>query len=123
MRIAIMGAGGVGGCLGAKLARVGNDVTLIARGPNLQAIQDNGLQFKQGAEEFTVQVPATDDPSEVGPVELVVFAVKTYHNAEAIPSIKPMVGNKTAVLTLQNGVDSHEQLAAVLGPGHVLIPS
>ena len=120
MRIAVMGAGGVGGCLGALLARDGNDVTLIARGPHLAAIRSHGLRLLQDEATFTVSVPATDDPQEVGPVDLVLFTVKTYHNAAAIPAVRPLVGPSTAVLTLQNGVECHLQLAAELGPGHAL---
>lgn len=120
MRIAVMGAGGLGGCLGGLLARAGNDVILIARGAQLDAIRRNGLRIKRRAEEFMVEVDATDDPSQVGTVDLVLFSVKTYHNPQAIPAIKPMVGPSTNVLTFQNGVESHEQLGAVLGQEHCL---
>lgn len=120
MRIAVMGAGGVGGCLGALLARDGNDVGLVARGEHLDAIKANGLRLKQDNSEFTVQVTATNEPSEIGPVELVLFTVKTYHNDLAIPATRPLVGPDTQILTLQNGVESHLQLAAALGPGHAL---
>ena len=120
MRIAVMGAGGVGGCLGALLARAGNDVSLIARGEHLEAIQSSGLRLKQDAAEFTVQVPATNDPVEVGTVDLVLYTVKTYHNAQAIPALRPLIGPSTAILTLQNGVECHLQLAADLGAGHAL---
>ena len=120
MRIAVMGAGGVGGCLGALLARDGNDVTLIARGAHLDAIRSDGLRLLQDDAGFTVNVPATSDPREVGPVDLVVYTVKTYHNTAAIPAIRPLVGPNTAVLTLQNGVDCHVRLRESLGPGHAL---
>ena len=120
MRIAVMGAGGVGGCLGALLARDGNDVTLIARGAHLDAIRSNGLRLLQDDAGFTVNVPATSDPREVGPVDLALYTVKTYHNAAAIPAIRPLVGPNTAVLTLQNGVDCHVRLRESLGPGHAL---
>ena len=120
MRIAVMGAGGVGGCLGALLARDGNDVTLIARGAHLDAICSRGLLLKQDDDQFRVEVQATGDPAEVGLVDLVLFTVKTYHNTAAIPAIRPLVGPATTVLTLQNGVECHSQLAAELGPGHAL---
>ena len=120
MRIAVMGAGGVGGCLGALLARNGNDVTLIARGAHLDAIRSSGLRLRQDEAEFTVNVPATSDARDVGPVNLVLFTVKTYHNAAAIPAIRPLVGPDTAVLTLQNGVECHPRLRESLGPGHAL---
>ena len=120
MRIAVMGAGGVGGCLGALLARDGNDVTLIARGAHLDAISSRGLLLKQDDDQFRVEVQATDDPAEVGLVDLVLFTVKTYHNTAAIPAIRPLVGPATTVLTLQNGVECHSRLAAELGPSHAL---
>ena len=115
-----MGAGGVGGCLGALLAQAGNEVSLIARGPHLDAIRANGLRLKKDTADFTVNIQATSDPSDIGHVDLVLFTVKTYHNAVAIPAIRPLVGPDTAVLTLQNGVECHLQLAAELGPGHAL---
>ena len=106
--------------MGALLARAGNDVSLVARGEHLTAIQTNGLRLKQDDEEFTVSVPATDRPSDIGEVDLVMFTVKTYHNDATIPAIRPLVGPGTGVLTLQNGVECHQQLAAELGSGHAL---
>ena len=120
MRIAVMGAGGVGGCLGGLLAKAGNDVSLIARGPHLEAIKENGLKLVRPDGEFVVQVNATDDPAEVGPVDLVLFTVKTFHNRHVITALKPLVGPDTAVITLQNGVESYEHLGAVLGSGNIL---
>ena len=120
MRIAVMGAGGIGGCLGALLARSGNDVTLVARGAHLEAIQQNGLQVKSPNGDFTVDTAATDDPSQVGPVDLVLFTVKTYHNAQAIPLMKPLVGEGPVIMTLQNGVESYEELGNAFGIGHVM---
>ena len=120
MRIAVMGAGGVGGCLGALLARAGNDVSLITRGEHLAAIRANGLRLIRANEELVVEANATDSPAEVGPVELVLFTIKTLHNRQIISNIKPLIGHDTSVLTLQNGVESHEQLGAVLGSQIVL---
>ena len=120
MKIAVMGSGGIGSCYGGLLARAGCDVTLIARGVHLQAIQQNGLQIDRRDESFTIQVPATDDPSKIGPVDLVLFTVKTYQNSEAIPFMKPLMGEESAVLTLQNGVESAEQLAQEYGAQRVL---
>ena len=120
MRVAVMGAGGVGGCLGALLARDRNEVSVIARGPHLDAIRTNGLKLQRDSGDFTVNVPATDTPREVGPVDLVLYTVKTYHNAVAIPAIRPLIGPNTAVLTLQNGVDCHVRVRESLGPGHAL---
>ena len=120
MRIAIMGAGGVGGCLGGLLAKAGNDVSLICRGEHLAAIKANGLKLIRPDTEFVVEVDATDDPADVGPVDLVLFTVKTYQNRHVITALKPLMGPDTSVISLQNGVESHEQLGAVLGPSHIL---
>ena len=87
MKIAVMGAGGIGGCYGGLLAQAGNDVTLIARGAHLAAIKEKGLQLIQPEGDFTVAVAATDDPSQVGPVELVIFSVKAHQNSIAVPLI------------------------------------
>ena len=120
MRIAVMGAGSTGGYFGGMLARGGNDVTLIARGAHLDAIRANGLKVVRDDEEFTVQCQATDDPSEFGPVELLLLCVKTYQTDAAIPLMQPLVGPDTTVLCLQNGVDSYLKAAEVLGEATVL---
>jgi len=120
MRIAIMGAGGVGGCLGGLLGKAGNDVWLIVRGEHLEASRANGLKLVRPDTEFVVQVNATNNPAEVGPVDLVLFTVKTYQNRHVITTLKPLMGHETSVITLQNGVESHEQLGAVLGPSNIL---
>ena len=105
MRIAIMGSGGVGGYFGAKLARGGADVTFIARGAHLAAMRDGGLRIEGGPAPFQLaRVNATDDPSAIGPVDLVLFAVKLWDTAAAIEQIRPMVGARTTVISLQNGV-------------------
>ena len=120
MRIAIMGAGGVGGCLGGLLAKAGNDVSLIARGEHLEAIRSNGLKLIRPDGEFVVKVDATDDPAEVGPVDLIIYTVKTFHNRSVITTLKPLMGEETSIITLQNGVESHELLGSVLGPSNIL---
>ncbi|MDA0264307.1 MAG: 2-dehydropantoate 2-reductase [Chloroflexi bacterium] len=120
MRIAVMGAGSTGGFFGGMLARAGNDVFLIARGANLEALRANGLKVIRDDEEFTVQCNATDDPSEVGPVDLVLLCVKTYQSESALPSMKPLVGPGTTVLCLQNGIDSYLPVAAALGKSTTL---
>lgn len=120
MRIAIMGAGGVGGCLGGLLAKAGNDVSLIARGEHLEAIRANGLKLIRPDGEFVVKVDATDDPAEVGPVDLILYTVKTFHNRSVITTLKPLMGEETSIITLQNGVESHELLGSVLGPSNIL---
>jgi len=120
MRIAVMGAGGVGGCLGARLLQAGANVTLVARGEHLEAMQRKGLRLKQANGHFTVPVKATDDPCEVGPVDLVLLAVKTYQIPEAARAMDPMIGPKTQIVTLQNGVDSADGLTESFGPDRVL---
>ena len=120
MRIAIMGAGGVGGCLGGLLAKAGNDVSLIARGEHLEAIRSNGLKLIRPDGEFVVKVDATDDPAEVGPVDLILYTVKTFHNRSVITTLKPLMGEETSIISLQNGVESHELLGSVLGPSNIL---
>jgi 2-dehydropantoate 2-reductase len=120
MRIAVIGAGAVGGYYGARLAQAGHDVTLIARGANLEAIRANGFRVRSAAGELTAPVQAESDPSGVGPVDLVIFAVKTYSNRGAFPLVPPLVGPGTAVLSLQNGVESADELSAVVGREPVL---
>jgi 2-dehydropantoate 2-reductase len=115
-----MGAGGVGGCLGGLLAKAGNDVSLIARGEHLEAIRSNGLKLIRPDGEFVVKVDATDDPAEVGPVDLIIYTVKTFHNRSVITTLKPLMGEETSIITLQNGVESHELLGSVLGPSNIL---
>lgn len=120
MRIAVMGAGGVGGYFGGLLARAGNEVTLIARGAHLEAIHAKGLHVKSPQGDFSVAVEATDEPGGVGHVELVVVTVKTYQNEAAIPLMEPLVGEHTSLLTVQNGVDSYKVLAEAVGSERVL---
>ena len=120
MRVAVMGAGSVGGYLGGMLSRGGHDVALIARGTHLAAIRKRGLRVVRDGEEFTVNCAATDDPAEIGPVELVLLTVKTYQNAAAVPAMSPMVGPDTTVVCLQNGIDSYQAPAAAFGAGQVL---
>jgi len=125
MKIAIMGAGGVGGYYGGLLAQSGQDVTFIVRrkpdGAHLAAIREKGLQVKSVLGDFLVSpARATDNPAEVGPVDLILFATKTYHTDEAAQAIQPMVGPDTVVLPLQNGVDAAERIGAVVGTEHLL---
>jgi 2-dehydropantoate 2-reductase len=120
MNIAVMGAGSIGGYFGGMLARGGNQVSLIARGAHLEAIKRDGLRVIRDEEEFTVRCAATDNCSEVGPVDLVLLTVKTYQNAQAIPQMGSMVGQNTVVLCLQNGIDSYQAAVASVGPERVL---
>lgn len=121
MRIAVVGAGAVGGYFAAKLSRAGEDVAVVARGAHLEAIRRDGLQVRSPAlGDFTARLRADADPAAIGPVDLVVFAVKTYDTAEALRLVPPLLHDTTAVLTLQNGVDSADEVAAVVGAGRVL---
>ncbi len=120
MRIAVVGAGAVGGYYGGTLAKHGEQVTLICRGAHRDAIVRDGLHVSSYWGDFTVHVPATADPHEVGPVDLIIYAVKTYHNPAALPLLEPLLGADTAVLSIQNGVESPARIAAVYGWGPVL---
>jgi 2-dehydropantoate 2-reductase len=121
MKIAILGTGAVGGYFGGRLAQGGEEVVFIARGKHLQALQTNGLRVDSINGDFTVQpVQATDNPAEVGIVDVVIVGVKAWQVPEAAEAMRPMVGPQTFVLPLQNGVDAPSQLAAVLGAEHVL---
>ena len=121
MRIAIMGSGGMGGYFGGMLARAGEDVHFIARGAHLEAMQASGLTIKTSKDgEFNIPVKATDDPTDIGAVDLVLFCVKTYDTEEIANFIKPLIGADTVVMSLQNGVDSEDIIENAIGPGHVI---
>ncbi len=115
-----MGAGAVGGYFGGVLADQGEDVVLIARGAHGEAISKNGLQVDSHWGNFNVGAEVTDDPSTVGVVDLVLHCTKLYSNAEALPSLKGMMGDKTTILTIQNGVTSGGVIAGYYGWDHVL---
>jgi|WetSurMetagenome_2_1015567.scaffolds.fasta_scaffold00126_31 2-dehydropantoate 2-reductase len=121
MKIVIMGTGGVGGYYGALLARAGQDVTFIARGEHLRAIRQNGLRIKSVNGEFTVfPAAATDCPADIGVVDLVIFATKTYQTEDAVRLIRPVIGKDTVIVPLQNGIDSVERIGAIVGMLHML---
>ena len=121
MKFSIFGSGAVGGYYGAKLARAGHDVTFIARGAHLAAIRERGLEIRSPMlGDFTVRARAEEDPGRVGPVDVVIVAVKAYDNASALPRIAPMIGADTTILPLQNGVDSANELAAHFGESPVV---
>ena len=121
MRIAIMGSGGVGGYYGGLLAKAGQELTFIARGAHLQAIRDKGLHVKSVHGDFTVSpVKATDRPGEIGAVDLVLVATKTYHTEEAAQAIKPLIGDNTVVISLQNGIDAAERIGSAVGMERML---
>jgi 2-dehydropantoate 2-reductase len=121
MRIAVYGAGGVGGYFGGRLAEAGYDVVFIARGDHLKAIQSSGLRVESILGDFVISpAQATDKPSEIGEVDVVLLAVKAWQVREAAKSIRPFIGGATCVLPLQNGVEAPDFLADELGPEHVL---
>ncbi|MCY4365265.1 MAG: 2-dehydropantoate 2-reductase [Chloroflexi bacterium] len=124
MRVAVMGAGSIGSYFGGTLARAGNQVSLIARGDHLAAIKAGGLRIQTDSDLLTIPcgdaLEATDDPSAVGHVDLVLLTVKTYQNDVAVPAMLPMVGPDTSVLCLQNGIDSYRAAAQAVGEERVL---
>ncbi len=121
MRIAVFGTGAVGGYYGARLAQAGEEVIFIARGEHLSAIQEHGLRVDSIKGDFVVQpAEATDDPAQVGAVDVVLVGVKAWLVPEAAEALRPMVGPDTFVVPLQNGVEASTQLAAALGARRVL---
>ena len=121
MKVAVMGAGSIGGYFGGMLARDGHEVTLVARGAHLEAIRRKGLRMQTEAGDFTVAVGATDEPASIGAVDLALLTTKTYHNPVAVPAMAPLVGADTAVLCLQNGIDSWHPLREAY-PWAVILP-
>src|SRR5512135_2032245 len=121
MKIVIMGCGGVGGYYGGLLARAGHTVTFIARGDHLASIRANGLQVKSVHGDFEVKpAQATDNPNDIGPVELVLFCVKTPSTEQAVQMIRPIIATHTVVMSLQNGIDAAERIGASIGMEHML---
>src|ERR1051326_7100422 len=111
MRIAVMAAGAVGGYFGARLAAAGHDVAFIARGAHRDAMRQNGLRIESPLGDLHLpKVNVTDDPKQVGPVDVVLFAVKLWDTEKAAELTKPMVGPNTRVITVQNGVDAVERM-------------
>ena len=121
MNIAIYGAGGLGGFYGARLACAGNDVAFIARGAHLAAIRERGLEVRSPLGDMRLPKPvATDDPADIGPVDLVLVAVKTWQIPDVGAAMGPLLGDRTMVLPFLNGVEASDELAAVIGPAPVL---
>ncbi|MEM7226834.1 MAG: 2-dehydropantoate 2-reductase [Pseudomonadota bacterium] len=104
MKICIYGAGAIGGYLGGQMALAGSDVTLIARGPHLAAMRENGLRLIVGGEEKVAQVSCTNDPAEAGPQDYVIVALKAHQALESAEKLVPLLGPETAVVTAMNGV-------------------
>src|SRR6476620_4632352 len=121
MKIAAMAAGAVGAYFGGRLQAAGHDVAYIARRANLEALKKDGLKIQSVHGDLHLpKVFATPDPKEVGPVDVILFAVKLWDTEIAAEMAKPMVGPNTRVITLQNGVDSYERVSAILGKEHVV---
>jgi len=121
MRIAIFGAGSVGGYFGGRLSQAGEDVVFIARGAHLNAMRTHGLRVESINGDFVLKrVQATDDPSKIGKVDMVLVGVKAWQVPEAAEAIQPMIGPETFVLPLQNGLEAPDQLSQVIGAQHVL---
>lgn len=121
MRIAVMGTGGVGGYFGARLAKAGHDVAFVARGRHLEAIRSGGLRVESPLGD--VHLPAvevTDEPADIGEVDLVLFGVKLWDTQAAAEAVKPLVGARTGVVSFQNGVVKDDILRGVLGAEHVI---
>lgn len=121
MRIAVVGAGGVGGYFGGRLAQAGNDVTFIVRSATLEALRTKGLRVDSTLGDFAIDpVQATDDPSTVGPVDAILMAVKAWQLPEAAANLQLMIGPDTIVVPLQNGIDAPEILAGIVGREHAI---
>jgi 2-dehydropantoate 2-reductase len=121
VRIAVFGTGAVGGYFGGRLAQAGEDVTFIARGEHLQAIREHGLRVDSIKGDLLIQpAQATDDPAQVGVVDVVLLGVKAWQVPGAAQAMRPLIGPDTFVVPLQNGVEAPSQLAEVLGARHVL---
>ena len=116
MKIAVMGTGGVGGYFGTRLALAGSDVAFIARGAHLAAMREHGLRVRSaGGDLHLATVHATDDPREIGPVDLVLFGVKLWDTSAAAEAIRPLLGPDTGVVSFQNGVVKDDILTETLG--------
>jgi 2-dehydropantoate 2-reductase len=121
LTIAVFGTGATGGYFGGRLAEAGEDVRFIARGAHLAAMREHGLRVDSVDGDFRLHsVRVTDDPAEIGPVDVVLLGVKAWQVPEAATAVRPLVGDRTFVVPLQNGIEAPDQLAAVLGAGHVL---
>jgi len=122
MRFAAFGTGGIGGYFGGRLAQAGEEVAFIARGAHLEAMRAHGLVVESVRGDFTVRpVTATDDPADVGPVDVVLVAVKTWQLPDVARDMAPLLGPDTLVVPFQNGVEATDVLAASLGRERVLL--
>lgn len=120
MKIAVYGAGGVGGYFGGRLAVAGADVHFIARGAHLDALRTRGLTVRSVKGDFQVKASASDDPSDIGPCDYVLFCVKSFDTEETAARLPPLLKDETAVISFQNGIDNEEKIAAAVGDDHVM---
>jgi len=120
MKIAAMGAGGVGGYFGARLQQAGHDVVFFARGRHLAAMREKGLTIESAQGNARLKVKVFEDPREAGPVDAVMFAVKLWDTESAAAQIKPIIGKYTVVIPFQNGVESIDLLRSVLPESAVM---
>ncbi len=121
LKVAVVGAGGTGAYYGGALAKAGHDVTFIARGSHLEAINKDGLRLNTVLlGDFHLDSPATDDMSSIDPVDLVIFAVKSWGTETAITDMTELVGKNTLIISTQNGIDSEQLLSDAFGKEHVL---
>jgi 2-dehydropantoate 2-reductase len=120
MKIAVIGAGGVGGYFGARLAASGEDVAFIARGAHLAAMRERGIEVRSANGDLRLPVRATGNPAEVGPVDWVWIAVKLWDTAAAAETARPMIGPGTSVVSFQNGVEKEDVLRAALPDAHLV---
>ncbi len=120
MHVAVFGAGGIGGYLGARLADAGHEVDLLARGAHLDALQTDGLAVESVAGDTAVNLSATDDPADIGPVDAVLVCVKSHDTRSVAADLDPLLDEDTAVVSFQNGVDNERWLAEAVGEDHVV---
>jgi 2-dehydropantoate 2-reductase len=120
LKLAVYGTGGVGGYFGGRLALAEADVHLIARGPHLDALHARGLRVASTKGDFHVDLPVSEHPSDIGPCDYVLFSVKSFDTDAAAARLGPLIGERTAVISLQNGIDNEEKIARAVGAGHVI---
>lgn len=120
VHVAVMGAGAVGGYFGARLAASGNEVSFIARGKHLEAMRADGLKVESIQGDLHIRSRFTSEPKEIGPVDLILFCVKSYSTEGAVKELAPLMGKETVILSLQNGVDNPDRIAGVWGKSRTL---
>jgi len=120
LRVAVFGAGAIGSFYGARLSDGGASVSLIARGRQLEAVRERGLTITTPNVTRTYTLPATDDPAAVGPVDIVLFTVKSYDTTDAAERLHPLLHVTTGVISLQNGIDNEDRIAQVIGRDRVV---